>query len=251
MIRALILLLMLPLGAMAEEVVLGLSRDQVAITATFEGDDILVFGAVRREAPVPEGPPLEVIVTVAGPDRPVIVRKKDRRLGIWVNTEAIEVDSAPSFYAVTTTGPLNEILMRTEDLRHRISIPRAIRSVGAPAEIADPAAFTRALIRIRRGEQLYQSLEGAVDLERDTLFRTEVDLPANLTEGDYEIRIFLTRGGRVVDNYTTTIPVQKVGLERWLYTLAHERPLIYGLMSLALAIGAGWAASATFRAFRA
>jgi len=57
----------------AEEVVLGLSKDKVAITATFEGSEILVFGAVKREVPIPEEP-LDVIVAVAGPDKPLIVR---------------------------------------------------------------------------------------------------------------------------------------------------------------------------------
>ena len=47
--RWLLALLVLALPAAAEEeVVLGLSSDRVAITATFDGDDILVFGAVKR-----------------------------------------------------------------------------------------------------------------------------------------------------------------------------------------------------------
>ncbi|MFQ6547390.1 TIGR02186 family protein [Aestuariibius sp. 2305UL40-4] len=251
MSRTLLALLCLLAGPLeAEEIVLGLSRDQVAITATFEGDDVLIFGAVRREAPIPEGAPLNVIVTVKGPDEPITVRRKERRLGIWVNTDAVEVDSAPSFYAVAATGPLREVLKDTEDLRYRITIPRAIRSVGAPMNVTDPAAFTRALIRIRAGDRLYQTLEGAVDLEAQTLFRTEIGLPANLTEGDYIVRIFLTREGRIVDVFETVIPVEKVGLERWLYNLAHEKPLIYGLMSLAIAIFAGWGASEVFRIAR-
>ena len=248
MIRLITLLLMLALPAQAEEIVLGLSRDQVAITATFEGSDILIFGAIKREEPIPDKSELGVIVTVAGPDKPVMVRRKDRRLGIWVNTDSVEVDAAPSFYAVATTAPMRDVLRDVEDLRYRITIPRAIRSVGAVVD--DSAAFTEALIRIRAGTDLYQVLEGAVDLEDETLFRTAITLPANLTEGDYEAHIFLTRNGRVIDEYVAVIPVQKVGLERWLYNLAHENALIYGLMSLSIAIAAGWLASAAFSLLR-
>ena len=43
------------------------------------------------------------------------------------------------------------------------------------------------------------------------LFRTAIDMPANLTEGDYSTRIFLTRGGRVISLYETNIDVRKVG----------------------------------------
>ncbi|MBY5986600.1 MULTISPECIES: TIGR02186 family protein [Roseovarius] len=234
---------------MAEEVVLGLSRDKVAITATFDGSEILVFGAVKREEKIPEEP-LDVIVAIAGPSKPVVVRRKERRFGIWVNTDAVEVDRAPSFYAIATTGPLDRVLSNVEDLRHSISIPRAIRAVGTASDTVDPQAFTEAIIRIRKANGAYSLQEGAVSLDEQTLFRTSIAMPANLTEGAYTTRIFLTRGGEVVSTYETAIGVQKVGLERWIFNLSREQPLIYGLMSLAIAIAAGWGASAAFRAIR-
>ena len=87
-------------------------------------------------------------------------------------------------------------------------------------------------------------------IDDETLFRTLITLPANLTEGDYKAEIYLTRDGEIIDLYTATIPVKKVGLERWLYNLAHDNSLIYGLMSLSIAIAAGWLASAAFTVFR-
>jgi hypothetical protein len=53
-----------------------------------------------------------------------------------------------------------------------------------------------------------------------------------------------------VSSFDTVIDVRKVGLERWLFTLSREQPLLYGLLSLAIAIAAGWGASAAFRALR-
>jgi len=249
MLRIFLAFVLLVLPVHAEEVVLGLSSDKVAITATFEGSDILIFGAVKREAPIAEAP-LDVIITVAGPSLPVTVRRKDRRLGIWVNTEMVELDAAPSFYAVATTGPLDKVLSNTEDLRHRVSIGRAIRSVGAATMAEDAQRFSDALIRIRRDKNAYQMREGDVAFDEQTLFRTSISLPANLTEGIYQTRIFLTREGRVVSQFNTSIDVRKVGLERWLFSLSREQPILYGLMSLAIAIAAGWMASAAFQALR-
>jgi len=151
---------------------------------------------------------------------------------------------------VASTGPLDEILSDVEDLRHKITVPRAIRSVGAPHTIKDSASFTEALIRIRSDRDLYQSLEGGVALDQQTLFRTAIRLPANLTQGDYNTRIFLLRDGKLVSTYETSIDVRKVGLERWLYSLSRQQPILYGLMSLAIAIAAGWGASAVFRLIR-
>jgi len=244
---SLCLALTLASGLRGEEVVIGLSQDEVAITTTFDGSDLLIFGAIKREAPIATDSTLHVIITVAGPSRPVTVRRKDRVAGIWANVDAVNVSAAPTFYAVASSGPLSEALRQVDDLRHSITIPRAIRAVGAPMEIPSAVPYTDALIRIRAGDELYQILEGGVELDQETLFRAELTLPANLTEGDYRTRIFLTRDGTVVASYETTIPVNKVGLERWLFDLSRNQPLLYGLMSLAIAIAAGWLAAAAFR----
>ena len=250
-ILALLLAMLLPVSAVGEEVVAGLSQNRISITANFDGSEIFVFGAVKRQAPPPEdAEPLQVVITVSGPSVPVTVRRKEKRYGIWVNTDAVEVDLAPSFYAVATSAPLHDVLTEVEDLRHHVSVPRAIRSVGAPMNIQDSPSFTEALIRIREKSDLYQLREGSVTIVDDTLFRTSVALPANLTEGNYTTRFFLTRGGEVIDEFETGIDVRKVGLERFLYNLAHQRPLIYGILSLAIAIAAGWLASAVFRYLR-
>lgn len=251
MLRLLALLFCAALPVQAqEEIVLGLSHDEVAITATFNGSDVQIFGAVKRDAPAPVGGPLEVIITLAGPQQAVLVRRKERVLGVWVNTDAVEVDEAPSFYAVATSAPMSEVLLDIEDLRYGITIPRAIRSVGAPDTIGDSRTFTEALIRLRAGTGLYQVLESEVHIEEETLFRGQITLPAALIEGDYTARIYITRDGMVVDQYETSIAVYKAGLERWLYETSRNQPLFYGLLSLAIAIAAGWLASAVFRVFQ-
>ncbi|MGI9370683.1 MAG: TIGR02186 family protein [Ruegeria sp.] len=239
-----------PAFASDEQVVLGLSQDRVAITATFDGSEILIFGAVKRETPIPAGPPLEVVVTVAGPSYPVTVRRKERRFGIWVNTDSVLVDLAPSFYAVATSSPFDQVLTDTEDLRYRISIERAIRSVGAAMHIREAQAFADAVVRIRENENLYSIRENTVAVDEQTLFRTSIAMPADLTEGDYKARIFLTRSGKVISQFETSIDVRKVGLERILFNMSRQQPIIYGLMSLVIAIAAGWGASTAFRLLR-
>jgi uncharacterized protein (TIGR02186 family) len=248
MIRLLLAVLLWTGTARAEEIVMSLSQDEVAITTAFDGSDILIFGAIKRDGSTEGLAPLNVIITVSGPLQQVMVRHKERRFGIWVHTSAVEVDAAPSFYAVASSGPLDEVLSHTEDLRRAISINRTIRSIGA--EVNNSADYTDALIRIRSGDDLYQRRDNSVEFDEDTLFSTSIALPSNLVEGDYPTRIFLTRNGAVVDQLDTVIAVQKVGIERWLFNLSRQQPMIYGGLSLLLAIFAGWAASAGFAALR-
>jgi uncharacterized protein (TIGR02186 family) len=253
MIRALLALLALALPAVAQEqIVAGMSQNRVSITADFDGSEILIYGAVKRDAPVPEGVgPLEVIVTVEGPSTPVTVRRKGRVAGIWVNNASVKVDSAPSFYAVATTGPLNHILSDTDNLRYGITIERVIRAIGITAEADRAGEFLLGLLRVRTNDGRYRILQGKVELTEETLFRTDVVLPSNLTEGEYKVRLFLLRDKRVIAVQERVIGVRKEGLERWIFNLAQEEPLLYGLLSLVMAAVAGWAASAAFRFVRA
>ncbi|MBU3029929.1 TIGR02186 family protein [Paracoccus sp. XHP0099] len=234
----------------AEKVVAGLSSDAVAITASFDGSDILIYGAVKRETPIPDGPPLQVIITVEAPAEALTIWRKQRRAGIWINTDRVDIGAAPGFYAVATSGPLDRILLPEWDSRYRISLPLALRAFGGAQSVEDTVPYTEALIRLREQNGLYRLEEGSVKLVDQTLFRADVSLPANLIEGDYKTRIFLLRNGEVVDVYRAPIEVRKVGVERWLYRLAFDQPLLYGLMSLAVAVVAGWGASTAFRKLR-
>lgn len=251
MLRLILILLALATPLAAEEkIVLGLSQNRVAITANFDGSEILIFGAVKRDQAVKGQAPLQVIVAVTGPSEQIVVRRKQRVFGIWANKDAVEISGAPSFYAVAATGPLDELLSEGFNRLYHVSINNTMQPVNVPEGFTGANDFTAAVIRIREDDGLFIHDIGTVDLSEETLFRTSIALPSNLVEGDYRVRTILTRDKQVVDVSETTIAVRKVGLERFIFSLAHERPLVYGLLSLTIAILAGWAASAVFRLLR-
>lgn len=243
------LMLALPVAA-GEQIVAGLSQDDVRITANFDGSAILIYGAIRRDAPDPPGPKLAVIVTIEGPSTPVTIRKKAHVAGIWINRETVKVEAAPSFYAVASSAPLADSLSETDDLRYAVTLPHLIQDIGISSQADNAEDFVAALQRVRTDQGRYRVEEGTVQLVEDTLFRADVTLPADLVEGTYKVRMFITRGGKVLDAKDLTIDVYKAGLERFLFNLAREQPLVYGLISLALAAIAGWAASEIFRIIR-
>ena len=187
---------------------------------------------------------------VTGPVRPLIVRKKERRWGIWVNTESVRVDAAPSLYTIATTGELTEILSATDRLRYGIGLGRLVRTVGEANGTNDVPAFNEAVVRIRQKSGLYAEIDGHVDLEQETLFSTAIALPSDLVEGDYTVRILLARDRVALGVVDSVIAVRKAGIGRWIYIMAHEQPLLYGILSLLVALAAGWAASEAFRLLR-
>lgn len=245
LLLSLLLFLAAPAWAQEERIVAGMSQNRVAIDATFVGSEILLFGAVKRETPIPDSP-LGVVIVIEGPEETVTVRRKERQFGIWVNTDAVAVRDAPAFYAIATSGRFDYVLSEEENRDRLVSIEETVQVI-ENAEVEDAEAFADALIRIREKEGLYSLAEDSVFLDQSTLFSTSVQLPSNVVEGLYTAHIYLTREGKVVSNHVSYVSVRKVGLERWVFNLAHERPLIYGLLSLAIAGFFGWVASTLFR----
>ena len=126
----------------------------------------------------------------------------------------------------------------------------AVRRVGGHDTIADTTVYTDALVRLKEQTGSYQQRDGAVIVAEETLFQTSFELPANLVEGDYVAQFFLARDRAVISSGTTVIRVEKTGIERWLYNFSRNRPLLYGLASVAAALGCGWLAAEGFRLAR-
>lgn len=248
-----LILMLIALPTSANEIVGAVSQNRVTLTANFSGSAILVFGAIRRDpyeilAEDPDFvPPFDVVVVIEGPRQPVAIWRKARRGGIWMNVESLTLAAVPSFYAVATTAALDQIITPETDAEYRISARQAIRPEQSIGDVPDQSIFSDALLRIRNRAEQYQLLDRYVHTDRGILFRTTVQLPANLTEGAYTTRMYLVRDGQVVNQFRTAIFVSKDGLERWLYQLAYDQPLLYGMIALAIALVAGWSASALFR----
>ncbi len=229
-----------------ETVVSELSQDGVSITATFDGSEIFLFGAIKRDAPVnASAGKLDVIIEVSGPPTETLVRQKERKVIIWVNAESVEMERAPSYYTIAATGQLEELLTESERSLRNLGLDYAVR-------VADPEdeAFREAVIRIHQENGTYATEVTPVTLTEETLFTTKLAMPVNVVEGEYTVKTMLVRDQQVISTSTSTITVRKTGAEKWLYDLAHEQAFIYGLLSLAVALLAGWTASEVFRRIR-
>ena len=228
-----------------DSVIGGLSTRNVSINTTFTGSNILVFGTIKR-GDSEEIVPSDIIIEVFGPETNITVRRKKKIFGIWVNSDPIKINNSPSFYSIVSTNKLDNILKKTEQLKSKIG-----RVQFFDPKNSDPNYIEaiNAQLRIKNKEGYYNFNNPPVKLKETSLFSASIDLPANLTEGDYKTKIHLIQGGKVTSTSTDTIRVRKVGLGEWLYKIAHNSPLFYGIFSVLLALLSGWGASAIFRRF--
>jgi uncharacterized protein (TIGR02186 family) len=234
-----VLLALLPLPARAQALVADLSDHLIAITAGFAGTDVLLFGATEGEG--------DVIVILRGPEAPVIVRRKTRAVGIWVNTERIAFTGAPAFYRVAASRPIEGIANPALRARHQIGVDQL--RVTAERELT-PTKFNNfrdGLLRNKLREDLYSAEVGKVSFLGPRLFRTKIYLPANVPPGSYTVEVLLVRNNQVIAAQTTPMFVNKTGIGADVYDFAHRHAAVYGLVAVLIAVSAGWAAGTVFR----
>ena len=231
-------------GAHTQDSIVGdLSEDKISINATFHGSKIFIFGAIKRDRYV-KPVPSDIIIEIIGPKQQIELRKKKKIFGIWVNGQSIEVSPIPSFYTIFQTRPLKEILSESEKKRLNVGIETIAR---ADSNKSVQLKNIQAIIRIKNVNGSYILKQQPIILNHDTLFSTEITLPSNLLEGDYQTRIHLVQDKIIKDSNESKIQVRKIGLERWLYHFAHQKPFFYGVFSIFLALLSGWVASELFR----
>ena len=234
------LLLLIPSWTTSRPIVADLAVHSVDISHDFNGMDILLFGA-RNDVG-------RIVVLLKGENGNYVVRKKEKVGGlIWMHKEHIEFKDVPSLYAMASTNQLSEIknphLLKQLGIgienipieavpEHRSTLPDDMREM-----------FKQALISHKQESTLYETEIAPVSFWEETLFRSVLRFPKNLKRGWYTVEIYLFNDERLVSVQSTPIRVSKIGFEAFIFDLAHKQKLLYGILAVAMAIGAGWLAS--------
>jgi len=226
----------------AEDLVSGVSQDTIQITSNYTGSDIVVFGDIEGQQ---SAAGRDIVVVVRGPDSAIVVRRRDRIAGVWINHDSANFNGLPSYYFLASTRPLPAIAGAETLMRYEIGLqslqPDSVHSHH------DYEPFRQAAIRYLAREKLYAENAGGVEFLSDTLFRAHIPLPASVARGQYNVEVFLFRGGQLEGVQSTPLFIDQTGLERRLYNFAHESPLFYGLAAVLMAIIMGWLSSVVFR----
>ncbi|MDF1790810.1 MAG: TIGR02186 family protein [Thalassobaculaceae bacterium] len=219
-----------------QDLVADLSDHLVAITTGFTGADVLLFGAIEGEG--------QIVVTVTGPRGDVTVRRKERVVGVWANVESVTFVNAPSFYAVASTEPLENVA--NADIRQRQQIGIENIAMHPDDREVDPgtaAIFRAGLVRNKRAAGLYSDAALPITVLSNRLFRTRIHLPANVAIGTYTVAVYYLRDGSAVHAQTTPLVVSKTGIGADIFLFAHTNSAAYGVLAIIVAVAAGWLAA--------
>ena len=238
-------------AARAETLIVSVSNHRITITPNYSGEELVLFGSIERDGKsLPPGTAYDIVVTVTGPRADMVTRRKERTLGIWINTDSRQFIQVPVYLGIFSNRPIDDIASPETQQRQQIGLssyplPQRIGPDVANVVASDP--FRVAFVRLRNDSGLYRQQTSAVTFLTPTLFRTGIPLPAEVPVGTYDVDIKLFANGAFVTKADTAFDIAKVGFEQFVANSARQHGLLYGLATALMAILTGWLASVTFR----
>ncbi|GGD42203.1 TIGR02186 family protein [Croceicoccus pelagius] len=224
------------------------SQHEVVVRQGFTGADLLLYGAVLQPdgTRASESASYDVIVVLKGPSQPITLREKRRRLGMWINADSASFRSAPSFYALASSRPLDDITDEKTRAIYELGLDWLQLSPIGGIDQQQQDHFARGLVDKRVSSGLYRQDESGVTISQGVLYQARIPLPSSVITGNYTAETFALAKGRVVASATSDIVVAKRGFERSVEVYSQDDPVIYGLIAVILSVSMGWIAGRLF-----
>lgn len=237
--------------ARAERLIVSVSNHRVTVTPNYSGEELVLFGSVEKDASTPAARNnYDLVVTVSGPRADMVTRRKERKLGIWINTDAREFLKVPTYLALFSNRPFDAIASPEVARRQQLGLNNVLLTQRVGPDYADVVpndAFRSAFVRLRSQHGLYREETSAVTFLTPTLFRTGIPLPGEVPIGTYDVEIKLFSDGALVTKTETAFEIVKVGFEQFVANTARSNGFAYGLATAIMALMTGWMASIVFR----
>jgi uncharacterized protein (TIGR02186 family) len=237
--------------ARAERLIVSVSNHRVTVTPNYSGEELVLFGSVERDANTPSNrTSYDLVVTVIGPRADMVTRRKERKFGIWINTDYRDFLQVPTYLALFSNRPFDAIASPEVERRQQLGLNNVLLTQRVGTDYADVVpndAFRSAFVRLRMEHGLYREETSAVTFLTPTLFRTGIPLPAAVPIGTYQVEIRLFSDGALIARTDTAFDIVKVGFEQFVATTARQDGLFYGMVTAFMALMTGWMASIVFR----
>lgn len=220
---------------LAGPMVADISQSQIQIHSSFNGTELLVFGARNARG--------DLVIAVRGPSKNVRLRHKERIAGMWMNVDQMRYDALPMFYAVASTRPLKKIApaytLNQLGLGEQATVGRSNPNASR--------AFNVALRQTLESKQRWQEPFGRITYFGESLFKARLQLPSTMPRGNYSVEVYLFDEGKPVAFQAIPLRAFKTGVDASIYDEAQRHPWLYGIAAILMALSGGWIAHRLFK----
>lgn len=211
---------------------LTVNPDVLNVGTFFSGGQVTITGEIAAAE--------DVVVEIVGPQVNSLFDVKGRIGPFWMTREKADLENAPALYLLLMpSGPdwaqkASGLNLGIENLRRQINITQSE---------TDPEAIFRMFVKLKRSEELYDEVSGAVSYAAGEngrrRFTATCRLPSSTAVGKYTVKATPINQGQAGPELLADLTVQRVGFVEMVDALASNRRVTYGVAAVLIALFSG------------
>jgi uncharacterized protein (TIGR02186 family) len=222
------------------------NHDHISIDFFYHGSTVSIKGEAD--------PGVDLVIKMTDHAGHHVMKEKGKVGGLlWMNVGMLNFEHTPNFYAVHSTRKLEDILSRDEMEKYTLGYPALEKHVDVTpvANEEEKAKWFNEFVKYKEASKVYTSSCGNITTTATKDGRQEyyvlTDWPYQASPGDYLVMVYAVKNGKVVEQAETKVNVEQVGIVKTLATMAKNNAAFYGILSVGIALGAGFGVGMVFR----
>jgi uncharacterized protein (TIGR02186 family) len=227
------------------ELTVDANHNHIKIDFFYHGDMVNVKGVSDIGA--------DIIIKVTSSEGHQVLRKKGKMAGLlWMNVGELRFEHAPDIYFLHSTKRIEDILSNEEMAKYAIgySALKEHIEITPVKDEADNNKWFNEFVRFKESSSLYSASVGKISTEvknRKQDYYIKLNWPYHAPPGNYTLTIYAVKEKKVIEKAEANIKVEQVGGVKALAEMARNNGALYGIISIAAALTAGFGVSMVFR----
>ena len=222
------------------------NHDHIKIDFFYHGSTVSIAGEAD--------PGVDLVIKLTDRAGHQVMKQKGKVGGLlWMNVGVLNFEHTPNFYAVHSTRKLEDILSPGEMEKYTLGYPALEKQVEVTpvADEAEKIKWFGEFVKYKEASKVYVSTYGKITTtatnDGHLGYYILTDWPYQASPGDYLVTVYAVKNGKVVEQAESKVNVEQVGTVKTLATMAKSSAAFYGILSVGIALGAGFGVGMVFR----
>ncbi len=208
----------------------------IKIGTFYGGGQVRVDGIAEADS--------KVVVVVRGPSTEEVFKKKGRVGPIWITRGKVHISGVPSLLLSLSSEPVDQFLDRAVMDKYQLDHQAIRAQMKVEPELPDLETVKQHYLELKADVGVYATVSNAVKMGSPTAegvpYSVVFSWPKKAPPASYDVRAYECRDGSVIRQSHAPLEVVKVGFPAFLSNMAKERAPLYGVMSVIIALIAGF-----------
>jgi hypothetical protein len=199
-------------------------------------------------------PGVDLVIKITSPESHQVFKQKGKVGGVlWMNVGELKFENTPGFYGLYSTKKVDFILTQQELEKHVIGYPALKKHVEINPVVTEEekTKWFEEFVKYKESSRLYTYSSGLISTTTNTNGRQDyfimTEWPYQAAPGDYLVTVYAVKNSRVLEQAESRVKVEQVGAVKMLANMAKNDAAFYGVLSIGIALSAGFGVGMVFR----